>query len=261
MTDTITGAPLWRALKRPTFFIVALLSAVMATDVPAREMPARSASSAELVRRFDTVRMDILSLANAVGKVLPPLPAAPAADPFMQLTKVGIDGIDLKKTAERLGVDLNLVAGLDLSQINFASIDKAERTCLAQAIYYEARNQKPSGQMAVADVVLNRVASDRYPDTICGVVFQGSERRTGCQFSFTCDGSMDKAVEEDVMFRNEILATAIMGGFRLPLSGEATNYHAAYVDPYWAMTLDQTRTIGDHVFYKRGRNFQVAMAN
>lgn len=124
-----------------------------------------------------------------------------------------------------------------------------ESTCLAQAIYHEARSESDAGQLAVAEVVINRVLSGRYADTICGVVFQGSERRTGCQFSFTCDGSLDKKIDAVAWDRAERLARNVVLGHRRNIVGDATHYHADYVDPYWASSLDREKKIGRHIFY------------
>lgn len=142
------------------------------------------------------------------------------------------------------------LANFDFSTLAEARVDAAERTCLAQAIYYEARSEPRIGQVAVADVVLNRVASRLYPDTICDVVFQGSERRTGCQFSFTCDGSMDIRLNKRKWVASEDLAGAILAGLRAPVSRNATHYHADYVSPYWAPKMSPTATIGTHKFYR-----------
>lgn len=144
---------------------------------------------------------------------------------------------------------LNL-ADFDFSSLSDARVDAAERKCLAQAIYYEARSEKRIGQVAVADVVLNRVASPLFPNSICGVVFQGSERRTGCQFSFTCDGSMTIKLNQRKWASSEELAGAILAGLRAPVSRNATHYHADYVSPYWAPRLTPTATIGTHKFYR-----------
>ncbi len=138
----------------------------------------------------------------------------------------------------------------DFSTIEIAKLDGEERTCLAQAIYYEARSESRVGQLAVADVVLNRVASPVYPDTICEVVFQGSERKTGCQFSFTCDGSMKARLNERKWRESEMLAGGILAGIRTPVSRFATHYHADYVSPPWADTLTPTAVIGAHKFYR-----------
>lgn len=126
----------------------------------------------------------------------------------------------------------------------------SEATCLAQAIYYEARSESRVGRLAVADVVLNRVDSSLYPDTICGVVFQGHKRETGCQFSFTCDGSMDRPISKRLWRESELIATAVLSGMRVPVTRNATHYHADYVNPYWAAKLTPTAVIGRHKFYR-----------
>ena len=141
-----------------------------------------------------------------------------------------------------------------------AKLDAEERKCLAQAIYYEARSEPKIGQMAVADVVLNRVASPLYPNTICEVVFQGSHRRTGCQFSFTCDGSMQARLNKRKWKSSEDLAGAVLAGIHVPVSRNATHYHANYVDPYWAPKMTPTASIGTHKFYKFNNSRNVAAA-
>lgn len=124
-----------------------------------------------------------------------------------------------------------------------------EADCLAQAIYYEARGESNAGQLAVAEVVMNRVRSGNYPGSICSVVFQGAARVTGCQFSFTCDGSLNKPVEALAWRKAERLARNVVLGHAESLVGAATHYHAAYVDPYWAGSLERTTRIGRHIFY------------
>ena len=126
-----------------------------------------------------------------------------------------------------------------------------EHECLSQAIYYEARSESLLGQIAVAEVVRNRVKDYRYPDTICKVVFQGSERSTGCQFSFTCDGAMDRHPARGRLWnRAQTVAAHVMMDMKKPLTGTATHYHTNYVDPVWNKHLIQTRTIGTHIFYR-----------
>ena len=152
------------------------------------------------------------------------------------------------------------LASFDFSELTVAKLDAEERTCLAQAIYYEARSEPRIGQLAVADVVLNRVKSSIYPSSICGVVFQGSKRKTGCQFSFTCDGSMQAKLNKRKWRQSEQLAGAILAGVHLPVSRNATHYHADYVNPYWADNLTPTATIGTHKFYKfRSKRVAAAM--
>jgi spore germination cell wall hydrolase CwlJ-like protein len=148
------------------------------------------------------------------------------------------------------GAPIDDLARFEFSNIEVAKLDGEERACLAQAIYYEARSESRIGQLAVADVVLNRVKSPIYPDTICEVVYQGSERRTGCQFSFTCDGSMKARLNERKWREAEMLAGAVLAGIRRPVSRSATHYHADYVSPPWADTLTPTAVIGAHKFYR-----------
>lgn len=157
------------------------------------------------------------------------------------------------KSTEAIVADQGSVDGFvnfDFAELTMARMDAAERKCLAQAIYYEARSESRVGQLAVADVVLNRVASPVYPGSICGVVYQGSERRTGCQFSFTCDGSMKLRLNERKWREAEDLAGGIIAGLRKPVSRNATHYHADYVSPPWANRLTPTATIGTHKFYR-----------
>jgi spore germination cell wall hydrolase CwlJ-like protein len=125
-----------------------------------------------------------------------------------------------------------------------------DETCLAQAVYFEARSQSLEGQEAVAQVVMNRKGKARYADTVCGVVYQGSQRATGCQFTFTCDGSL-RAPEDAAAWdrARDVARKALAGYVYTPLEG-ATHYHAAYVTPYWSSASTRIRRIGAHIFYR-----------
>lgn len=122
--------------------------------------------------------------------------------------------------------------------------------CLTAAVYYEAAWETKDGQRAVAQVVLNRVRHPAYPKTVCGVVFQGSQRKTGCQFSFTCDGSMNRAPNQAAWDRSRNIAVAALNGYVMKKVGNATHYHADYVAPYWSPSLLKVSTIGAHIFYR-----------
>lgn len=122
--------------------------------------------------------------------------------------------------------------------------------CLAQAIWYEAASESEAGQRAVAQVVLNRVAHPGWPASVCGVVYQGAERRTGCQFSFTCDGSMARQAGGASWTRAQTIAAQALTGKVYEPVGHATHYHTLWVNPYWARTLDHVGTIGAHRFYR-----------
>ena len=123
-------------------------------------------------------------------------------------------------------------------------------TCLAQAVYYEAAGEGSEGQRAVAQVVLNRLHHPGFPSTVCGVVYQGGDRVTGCQFSFVCDGSMQRIPSAWLWARSrEIAEEALSGKVYAPV-GHATHYHADYVLPYWADSLDKSAQLGHHIFYR-----------
>lgn len=122
--------------------------------------------------------------------------------------------------------------------------------CLTQAIYYEAAIEPIEGQRAVAQTVLNRVRHPGYPKSVCGVVYQGALRQTGCQFSFTCDGSLARVPNPVIWSRAERLAIDALGGHVERSVGTATHYHADYVSPYWAPTLYKIVQIGRHIFYR-----------
>lgn len=121
--------------------------------------------------------------------------------------------------------------------------------CLAAAAWYESGDDA-KGQRAVIQVVINRARNPAFPRTICGVVFQGSERVTGCQFSFTCDGSLARTPTPEAWQRARALGSAALTGTVDPAVGHATHYHANYVVPYWASSLDKIAQVDLHIFYR-----------
>ena len=126
--------------------------------------------------------------------------------------------------------------------------------CLSQAIYYEAASESEAGQRAVAQVVLNRVTHTSWPSSVCGVVYQGSQRKTGCQFTFTCDGSLRRKASAGGMAKARRIASEALSGSVYSPIGLATHYHTLWVNPYWASSLDHIGTVGAHRFYKnKGR--------
>jgi len=129
-------------------------------------------------------------------------------------------------------------------------IDARQENCLAQAIYYEARGESQRGQIAVAEVIMNRAKSGYYPNSVCGVVYQGSHRSTGCQFTFTCDGSINHRPRDRAWDRAQRVATAVMSGYTRPITQGATHYHTLAVNPVWNSGLVETTTIESHVFYR-----------
>lgn len=143
----------------------------------------------------------------------------------------------LKTPAERLGLDGR-------------SRPKSEK-CLADAVYFEARGESERGQMAVAQVVMNRVFSGYYPDNVCGVVYQNAHRHLACQFTFACDGIPDRVTEPDAWARAKRIARETLDGKHwLPDVGKATHYHATWVHPYWVRAMKKLDKIGVHTFYR-----------
>jgi len=122
--------------------------------------------------------------------------------------------------------------------------------CLASAVYYEAGNQDENGERAVAQVVLNRVRHPAFPNSVCGVVYEGSTRATGCQFTFTCDGSLARQPDADGWRRAwKVADDALSGSVYAPV-GWATHYHADYVLPTWASSMAKNAIVGAHLFYR-----------
>lgn len=156
--------------------------------------------------------------------------------------------------ARAINAAVPLVSGPVPSAPSFVytgSADEKERalTCLASVAWYEAGDDA-IGEQAVAQVVLNRMRHPAYPKSICGVVFQGSERKTGCQFTFTCDGALVRRPSADAWKRARGVAEKALAGFVFKPVGTATHYHTDWVVPYWSSTLDKIAQIHTHVFFR-----------
>lgn len=190
-----------------------------------------------------------------IASISPSLATASAAS--------SADSIVLSLAATRYAYAPAIKAALPVTKVrnvsnrpNYASYER-ERHCLATAIYFEARGESAKGQKAVAEVVLARARTPGRPQSICGVVYEGSKRRTGCQFSFTCDGVKDRVYNRDAWRTAQRIATSVMrtGGKVNAVARGATFYHADYVKPGWATRMVKVAQIGTHIFYrpKRGR--------
>lgn len=121
--------------------------------------------------------------------------------------------------------------------------------CLAAAVLYEAGDDA-KGQRAVAQVVLNRLRHPAFPKSVCGVVFQGSERTTGCQFTFTCDGALARVYPQPFWDRARKVAAAALAGSVYAPVGYATHYHTDWVVPYWQSSLDKIAAVDTHLFFR-----------
>jgi spore germination cell wall hydrolase CwlJ-like protein len=186
-------------------------------------------------------------------------PSGPAASNPLDTSPVRFTPSDIRPlspvTARQVNASMDFAGGDNPAARPFPSSAKGEDfaralECLTQAIYYEAANEPESGQKAVAQVVLNRVRHPAYPGSVCGVVYQGSTRATGCQFTFTCDGSLARQPSVAGWARAERAARAALAGEVFAPVGYATHYHADYVVPYWSDDLLKSAAIGAHIFYR-----------
>ncbi len=127
------------------------------------------------------------------------------------------------------------------------------KSCLARAIYFEARSESELGQLAVATVILNRSRATNYPSSICGVVYQGASRLNACQFSFACDGQSDLP-QAGRAWETALAVTAMALSDDRPMLNvaAATFYHADYVNPVWSKSMNRLTKIGRHIFYSQG---------
>jgi hypothetical protein len=173
------------------------------------------------------------------------IPALPPPDLFRPLTPEEAQKLNAERPVEAATATPALPFKLRADEISrLRAID-----CLTQAIYYEAASEGVDGGRAVAQVILNRVRHSGYPNSVCGVVYQGSQRVTGCQFTFTCDGSLARTPVAYLWARSRMIASEALAGRIFAPVGYATHYHADYVVPYWAASLDKLAVIGRHIFY------------
>lgn len=158
----------------------------------------------------------------------------------------------LKPLLVRLGAALAVAftAALTLATPAAANGD-AELKCLAETLYFEARGEPVAGQKAVAEVILNRRDSGKFPSTVCGVVKQGSSK--GCQFSYNCGGKTRAIREKAAYARIHKIAQAALAGAPRELTNGATYFHATSVRPSWSRKFTRTTKIGRHIFYSEGR--------
>ena len=145
---------------------------------------------------------------------------------------------------------------LELSVDKYGNaVSKHDIYCMAQAVYFEARGESYRGQVAVGQVVMNRLHHPIYPKDICQVVFQNQQMRNACQFSFACDGIPENVTEPKAWAQAEEIAKGVIdGSLYLPEVGKATHYHATYVYPDWAPRLTRVAKIGHHIFYQFKRS-------
>jgi hypothetical protein len=172
-----------------------------------------------------------------------------AGRPTLDLGVTGLDAMKLNAATPDASRFLRVAAPFVFKPATAEDRRRALR-CLTQGIYYEAALEPTEGQEAVAQVILNRVRDPNYANSICGVVFEGAERTTGCQFSFTCDGALAQVPVSWAWNRARVVAERALAGHVSARVGTATHYHADYVHPWWAPTLNKLTQIGAHIFYR-----------
>lgn len=219
-----------------------------------------SRRAAALCRTYprETTGLGVLGLVSAIAvattlasasSLSDRAPAAPPAPPPMVVRPLAPD------QALKVNAEIPVAAGPNPVAAPFAFKGNAAAraqalNCLASAVYYEAGNQDEDGGRAVAQVVLNRVRHPAFPATVCGVVYEGSTRATGCQFTFTCDGSLSRAPDAEGWRRAVRIAEEALAGSVYAPIGWATHYHANYVVPYWAASMAKNAVVGAHLFYR-----------
>jgi len=195
----------------------------------------------------DEDKSDAAAALDAIASIAPQTETASLAGANSPMPAVASEQLAYARAVEPEAGSFSTTKPVEVS-------DK-EKWCLATAIYFEARGESYRGQVAVAQVVMNRVKDRRYPDTICGVVFQNEHRRNACQFSFACDGIPETATERKPWeLAQDIAERYLNGELYLAEVGNATHYHATYVRPAWAPRMEKVTQIGTHIFFrfKRG---------
>jgi hypothetical protein len=172
-----------------------------------------------------------------------------AGRPTLDFGATGLDAMKLNAATPNASEFLRVAQPFVFKPATAEDRRRALR-CLTQGIYYEAALEPTEGQEAVAQVILNRVRDPNYANSVCGVVFEGAERTTGCQFSFTCDGALAQAPVGWAWNRAKLVAERALAGHVSARVGTATHYHADYVHPWWAPTLNKLTQIGAHIFYR-----------
>jgi hypothetical protein len=184
------------------------------------------------------------------GLKMPGLDTAPALpEPFAIRDMPAVDAVAFNNAIPVAKGPNPAARPFSLSTASF--VDKTRSLdCLTAAVYYEAGIEAADGQRAVAQVVLNRLRHPAFPKTVCGVVYQGSERRTGCQFTFTCDGALSRRPSVAGWARARAIAEEALAGYVYRPVGYATHYHTNWVVPYWSASLTKVANVGTHIFYR-----------
>ncbi len=234
----------------------AALQSYMTIDISTGRAPPRAFATTGRRLRLAAVAvgLPVVAICALNMKGEPRRWSAPAGQPVLRgkLDRIAdnpIGQVPLATAANGLPVGAGGAAPFILKARNSAERARAVQ-CLANAVYYESALEPLDGQRAVAQVVVNRVRNLNFPHSICGVVYEGWERPTGCQFSFTCDGSLLRAPIPSLMAEARAVAQQALGGYVMPQVGTATHYHATSVDPWWRSTVVKVAQEGTQIFYR-----------
>ena len=258
----------WLRPSRAKIGIALVLTALVAGPACA---PSHQAQERARFASYDLSNEGLLKLASTMDPAMRALalrhdPASRAPDLWARpqgwsrldmdhVPDLGLATATDSATAEEVN-DLRPFSGLPIRPmkpfvLKASGEDRARAVqCLSEAVYYEAAREPEVGQEAVAQVVLNRMRHPAYPKSVCGVVYQGSARVTGCQFTFTCDGALRFTPQAALWKRARAVAEQALNGYVDKTVGSATHYHAQYVSPYWAPTLVKMTQVGQHIFYR-----------
>lgn len=250
----MNGSLLLRAMRKDQsvlLILAAVLSLFSANDATAQTAAGLTGGASS--RALEALTQEQLAMLSRGAARVSELSEASAAT-RTALAK-GTRSSEVTRASRNVGADAAVIvrtAKLDLRLVD--SLPRArgdtQWACLAEAIYFEARGEPLSGQVAVAEVILNRVDSPAYPSTICGVTRQGATKGRNCQFSYACDGRPEVMTDRLARGRSEKLAALMVGGQARSVSGGATHFHASYVRPSWAGRMTRTIRIGQHNFYR-----------
>lgn len=217
-------------------------------------------NKSEVMRRADRVLVFALTVAVATiagaasSGIEADVAKSGAVHPYTVQSREALAGAlgVAQHEAQPVPVLVNAIAAApsaaELAMVRIA----AEQRCLAEAMYFEARGEGSEGEEAIAEVIFHRMHSRYYPGSICGVVFQGAGSGSGCQFSFACNGEMERRKTPGAWAHANLLAAQILSGYlRLGnATNGATSFHAVDVEPDWSSSLERTVQIGNHVFYR-----------
>ncbi len=177
-----------------------------------------------------------------------------AVETLKRIEERGLRGLKPARIEELLTAPAPRHSGVSFSRAWLdsqpAAAGGADWTCLSEALYFEARGETIKGQFAVAEVILNRVKSARFPSSVCGVINQGTGRKFQCQFTYTCDGHKEVVSEPGAYSRVAKVARIVLDGKVPSLTNGATHYHTTAVRPNWARVYTRTAKIGVHIFYR-----------